>query len=448
MSPEEVVEAAIGEGEVAVALASSTVSQNFRLANNTVTTNGIETSTSCGLVAVEGEAVGVETADVQGRAGLLALARAAREAARTNPPAPDAMPLLSPEEAAAPEPVEVDSGWDLGGVVEPMRRAIEESRSRGEVLHGYVHGVTSHEALGSRTGVRLAAASRFASVSLTLKSSDLKRSAWCGRMAQDLEGIDVEAMYRGCRERLAWTQRQLSLEPGHYQVILEPSAVADMVVRLAWEMHARGADEERTVFASKSGSRVGEAMYASSITLTSDPRAPGMRVPDFVRVLGSSEYGSVFDNGLSAPQATWIEGGVQRELVCPRRWARDHGHPVRPDPENLRLAGAGATLEEMIAGTERALLVTSLWYIRDVDPATLLLTGLTRDGVFLVEKGKVVGAVNNFRFNESPVGVLSRTVEVGRAELALSREIGDLTFVEVPPLRVERFFMSSVSDAV
>jgi predicted Zn-dependent protease len=448
MSPEEVVEAAIGEGEVAVALASSTVSQNFRLANNTVTTNGIETSTSCGLVAVEGDAVGVETADVQGRAGLLALARAAREAARTNPPAPDAMPLLSPEEAAAPEPVEVDSGWDLGGVVEPMRRAIEESRSRGEVLYGYVHGVTSHEALGSRTGVRLAAASRFASVSLTLKSSDLKRSAWCGRMAEGLEGIDVEAMYRGCRERLAWTQRQLSLEPGHYQVILEPSAVADMVVRLAWEMHARGADEERTVFASKSGSRVGEAMYASSITLTSDPRAPGMRVPDFVRVLGSSEYGSVFDNGLSAPQATWIEGGVQRELVCPRRWARDHGHPVRPDPENLRLAGAGATLEEMIAGTERALLVTSLWYIRDVDPAALLLTGLTRDGVFLVEKGKVVGAVNNFRFNESPVGVLSRTVEVGRAELALSREIGDLTFVEVPPLRVERFFMSSVSDAV
>ncbi len=448
MSPEEVVEAAIGEGEVAVALVSSTVSQNFRLANNTVTTNGIETSTSCGLVAVEGDAVGVETADVQGRAGLLALARAAREAARTNPPAPDAMPLLSPEEAAAPAPVEVDSGWDLGGVVEPMRRAIEESRSRGEVLYGYVHGATSHEALGSRTGVRLAAASRFASVSLTLKSSDLKRSAWCGRMAEGLEGIDVGAMYRGCRERLAWTQRQLSLEPGHYQVILEPSAVADMVVRLAWEMHARGADEERTVFASKSGSRVGEAMYASSITLTSDPKAPGMRVPDFVRVLGSSEYGSVFDNGLPAPQATWIEGGVQRELVCPRRWARDHGHPVRPDPENLRLAGAGATLEEMIAGTERALLVTSLWYIRDVDPATLLLTGLTRDGVFLVEKGKVVGAVNNFRFNESPVGVLSRTVEVGRAELALSREIGDLTFVEVPPLRVERFFMSSVSDAV
>jgi predicted Zn-dependent protease len=92
--------------------------------------------------------------------------------------------------------------------------------------------------------------------------------------------------------------------------------------------------------------------------------------------------------------------------------------------------------------------VTSLWYIRDVDPSTLLLTGLTRDGVFLIERGEVVGAVNNFRFNESPVGVLQRTVEVGRTELALSREIGDEMFIEAPPIRVDGFFMSSVSDSV
>ncbi len=102
----------------------------------------------------------------------------------------------------------------------------------------------------------------------------------------------------------------------------------------------------------------------------------------------------------------------------------------------------------MIASTERALLVTSLWYIRDVDPATLLLTGLTRDGVFLIEHGEVVGAVNNFRFNESPVGVLQRTVEIGSSELAYSREIGDALFIKAPPIRVENFFMSSVSDAI
>jgi predicted Zn-dependent protease len=102
----------------------------------------------------------------------------------------------------------------------------------------------------------------------------------------------------------------------------------------------------------------------------------------------------------------------------------------------------------MIVSTKRALLIASLWYVRDVDPSTLLLTGLTRDGVFLIENGKVVGAVNNFRFNESPVGVLQRTTEIGRTEMALSREIGAAVFVEAPPLRVEGFFMSSVSDAI
>ncbi len=448
MNPEEVVESAISEGGAAVVLAATNRSQNFRLANNTVTTNGTEESTSCGVVAIEGDAVGVFTADVQDRRRLLELARAARGAAQSNPPAPDAVPLLNPGEAAPPRAVGMPPPADLSAAVEPLREALDECRRRDLRLYGYVHASGSMEVLGTRTGVRLQGVARYASISLTLKTPDLRRSAWTGRMAQELGAIDVEEMYRRLRERLAWTEHQVQLEPGHYQVILEPSAVADIVLRLAWEMHARGADEERTVFAAPGGTRVGELMYAPSINLESDPGERGMQVPDFVRVLSSSEFGSVFDNGLPAQRTAWIEGGVQRELICPRRWAGDHGHPVRADPENLRLRGTSATLEEMIAGTERALLVTSLWYIRDVDPSTLLLTGLTRDGVFLVERGQVVGAVNNFRFNESPVGVLARTQEVGRAELALSREIGDMTFIEVPPLRVDGFFMSSVSDAV
>jgi predicted Zn-dependent protease len=173
-----------------------------------------------------------------------------------------------------------------------------------------------------------------------------------------------------------------------------------------------------------------------------------MPVPGFVRAMASSEYSSIFDNGLTTGRTVWVDKGVQQELICPRRWAKDHHHPVRPDCENLRLRGSDTALEEMIVSTKRALLIASLWYVRDVDPSTLLLTGLTRDGVFLIENGKVVGAVNNFRFNESPVGVLQRTTEIGRTEMALSREIGAAVFVEAPPLRVEGFFMSSVSDAI
>jgi predicted Zn-dependent protease len=337
---------------------------------------------------------------------------------------------------------------DLEPILDSTLAVLERTRQDGLRCYSYAQAATAQEQLGTRTGVRLRGLRQAASLSLTLKTSDLARSVWTGATAQRLSQIDPQTMYRKARQRLTWTKRSVQLPAGHYQVILEPSATSDLVLRLLWEMHARGADEGRTVFTGPSGSRVGEAMYASSVTLESDPLAPNMAVPNFVRALGSSEYSSVFDNGLSTPATIWVDGGVQQELICPRRWAKDHGHPARPYVDNLRMRGTDTTVEQMVASTDRALLVTSLWYIRDVDPSTLLLTGLTRDGVFLIERGEVVGAVNNFRFNESPVGVLQRTVEVGRTELALSREIGDEMLIEAPPIRVDGFFMSSVSDAI
>ena len=451
MSLEELVLAGIEEGGAAVVLASRSRSINCRLANNTVTTNGREESISAGVVAIEQDRVNVQAADVQERDQVARLAAAAREAALHSPVAPDAMPLLSPAEAAGPDPAPAprdEGSFPLEPVLGPLREALEASRGQGLQLYGYAQLSEEEERLGSRTGVGLTGHRRAASLTLTLKTSDLKRSVWAGGLATGMEQLDVAGMYQGLRERLSWTKRQIQLDPGHYEVILQPSATADLLIRLAWEMQARGADEERTVFAGKGSTRVGERMYAPEVTIESDPRDPRMPVPGFVRSLSSSEYGSVFDNGLAVGPTTWVDRGVQQDLICPRRWAQDHSHPVRPDVENLRMRGTQTTLEEMFATTQRALLVTSLWYIRDVDPSTLLLTGLTRDGVFLIEHGLVKGAVNNFRFNESPVGVLQRTTEIGRAELALSREVGDSVFVEAPPLRVEGFFMSSVSDAV
>ncbi len=451
MNLEEIVATGIEEGGAAVVLASHARSINCRLANNTVTTNGREESISAGVVSIEADRVGVQEADVQEAQQVLRLARAARERALVSPQAPDAMPLLTPSEAAAPEsaaPRLDDGPFPLEPVLRSLQRAVEESRRDGLQLYGYAQLSERAEELGTRTGVRLHGLRTAASLTLTLKTADLKRSVWAGGLATGTAGLEVAGMYQGLRERLSWTERQLQLDPGHYEVILQSSAAADMLLRLAWEMQARGADEERTVFAGRGGTRVGERMYAPEVTIESDPQDPGMRVPGFVRSLRSSEYSSVFDNGLPVGRTTWVDRGVQQDLTCPRRWALDHGHPVRPDAENLRMRGTQTTLEEMIAATDRALLITSFWYIRDVDPSTLLLTGLTRDGVFLIEHGKVVGAVNNFRFNESPVGVLRRTTQIGRAEPALSREVGDSVFIEAPPIRVEGFFMSSVSDAI
>jgi predicted Zn-dependent protease len=195
---------------------------------------------------------------------------------------------------------------------------------------------------------------------------------------------------------------------------------------------------------------VGEQLTEVGVTLRSDPTAPRLGCAPFVVAHESSGALSVFDNGLALDPTTWIDGGVLTSLVGTRASSQLTALPVTPYVDNLIMDGApgGRDLDGMVAATDRALLLTCLWYIREVDPRTLLLTGLTRDGVYLVEKGEVVGAVNNFRFNESPVDLLGRIAEIGASVRTLPREWTDyFTRTAMPPLRVEGFNMSSVSQA-
>ncbi len=198
------------------------------------------------------------------------------------------------------------------------------------------------------------------------------------------------------------------------------------------------------------GTRVGDRLSALPLTLRSDPHAPGLESAPFVLAHSSGGDTSVFDNGLPLTATDWIREGTLERLTTTRHSAALTGRPVAPAIDNLVLdGGTDRSLEEMVAGTERGLLLTCLWYIREVDPATLLLTGLTRDGVYLVENGEVTGEVNNFRFNESPVDLLGRATEAGRTERTLPREWGDwFTRAAMPPLRVPDFNMSSVSQGV
>jgi predicted Zn-dependent protease len=216
-------------------------------------------------------------------------------------------------------------------------------------------------------------------------------------------------------------------------------------------MAARDADEGRSVFAKPGGgNRVGERLAQLPLTLRSDPSAPGLEAAAFQAVGASSATASVFDNGMATPAVDWISGGVLANLIRPRAWALKTTAPATAAVDNLILEDptASASPEEMLAATERGLLLTTLWYIREVDPQTLLLTGLTRDGVFLVEGGEVTGAVNNFRFNESPVDLLGRAVQASRTERTLPREWNDwFTRTAMPALRVPDFNMSSVSPA-
>jgi predicted Zn-dependent protease len=305
--------------------------------------------------------------------------------------------------------------------------------------------------LGTSTGLRLRHDQPTGRVELNGKTADFGRSVWAGQGTRDFRDVSVTDLAADVERKLRWSQRRVDLPAGRYETLLPPSAVADLMIYLYWTMEARDADEGRNVFAKKGGgNRIGERLAALPLTLRSDPCAPGLQAAPFLTVSGSSGSASVFDNGMATPAVQWIQDGVLTNLVRPRAWAVKTTAPAVGAVDNLLLEDpmASATGEEMVAATDRGLLLTTLWYIREVDPQTLLLTGLTRDGVFLVENGEVTGAVNNFRFNESPVDLLARASEAGRTERTLPREWNDwFTRAAMPMLRVPDFNMSSVSPA-
>jgi predicted Zn-dependent protease len=324
------------------------------------------------------------------------------------------------------------------------------------MLFGFAEHQLRSTYLGSSTGLRLRHDQPTGRLELNAKSPDFARSAWHGQPAAVFADVDLPALDAQLGQRLEWARRRVELPAGRYETLLPPTAVADLMIDLYWSAGARDAHEGQTVFSKPGGgTRVGDSLAELPVTLRSDPHAPGLACAPFVVAYASSSMQSVFDNGLALAPTSWIANGQLSALMQTRYSATLTGLAATPAIDNLILEGPPSpsgtplpSLSEMAAATGRGLLLTTLWYIREVDPQTLLLTGLTRDGVYLVEGGEVVGAVNNFRFNESPVDLLRRTTEVGATELTLSREWADyFTRTAMPPLRIPDFNMSSVSQA-
>ncbi len=431
-----------------------------RFANNTTTTNGTRRDRRVTVIAARqvpgGIAVGV--ARRGGDVDVAALVRAAEQDASASPSADDMSPLVAPGDPVLARSADrFDSPPDhtdlsvLSGVLSGLSGAFGRARADSYVLAGFAEHRRATTYLGTSTGLRLAHSQPEGSLQLVARSVDGSASTWVGAGTPDFTDVSIDEIETRLRLRLAWSSPRFERPAGRYEVILPPEAVSDLMCSIAWEVGGRDAEDGQTVFSKPGGgTRVGEILASLPFSLRSDPAEPGLECMPFVAAGSSSADTSVFDNGLPLGRTEWLSGGRLNRL----RYHRAGAARSSVEPAGfignlvLEVPGASGTVDELVARTEHGVLLTCLWYIRAVDPATMLLTGLTRDGVYVVEDGRVVGTVNNFRFNESPVDLLGRATEAGASVRAFGREFGEyLNRTRMPTLRIPDFNMSSVSQA-
>lgn len=452
--PAELAERALAAANgPCVVLVAATSEANLRWASSTLTTNGLTEGHDVTVIAVHGgDRAGIISRSGVGVEDIAELTAKAEAAARLASPSQDAAELVAGPAADdfGDGPAQV-SAADLDGLASALGAALDAARSSDQELFGYAEQGVQTTYLATSTGVRARHAQPSATVQLNGKSHGRSRSAWAGSAGLTLDHVDVPALAREVSERLHWQARRVAVPAGRHDVMLPPAAVADLMTYAYWSADARSAHEGRSVFGRRGGgARVGDRLSGRPVTLRSDPCLPGLECTGLVMTAGSSDLASVFDNGLPVPATNWVQDGVLRALPTTRYTAALAGLADTPGADNLELVidGAAGSTMDLVADLQDGLLLTCLWYIREVDPQTLLLTGLTRDGVYKVEDGEVVGAVTNFRFNDSPVDLLDRIEAAGASVPCLAREFGEyFPRTSMPPLRVSGFNFSSVSQA-
>jgi len=459
LTPQQLVEHALSTSTAddCIAIVEASSSANLRWANNTLTTNGAMRDLTVSVVSFVRRPDGVATGSVSRSANTVEqvddIVAAADAAARAADRAEDANDLVIGTAAADWDDEPETTGIHVYDAFAPaLGEAFGRATSAGRVLYGFVDHEVVTTYVGSTTGLRRRHVQPTGHYGCTGKTADLRESAWVGGATRDFADVDALELADQVGQRLDWGRRRVNLLAGRYDTVLPPTALADLMIYANWELGARVAHEGQTVYSRRGGgTRVGEQLARPEVQLTSDPSYPGLGCLPFVLAADSSNETSVFDNGLDLEPTAWVRDGRLEALHQTRHTAGLTGLDVTPGIDNLALEVSGATdsIEDLVAGVDRGLLLTCLWYIRQVDPQTLLLTGLTRDGVYLVEGGEITASVNNFRFNESPVDLLSRYSAASATVPTFSREWGDyFSRTAMPALRIPDFNMSSVSQAM
>jgi predicted Zn-dependent protease len=425
---------------------------NTRFAGGEITTSGGTTDQTVTVTSTIGRRRASATTNVLDDAGLRRAVELAERLARLAPEDPELMPELGPQEYAS-----VDAFSPATAELSPEARAlaVERTIAAARAEAGGTSGVDAASlfvagfldvnagaarAVATSRGLFAYHADTGVDLSATVRTPDGTGSGWATTGARAWSDIDPAAIGRRAARKAIASRNPQAIEPGNYTVVLEPGAVAELIPLLAAALNARNADEGRSPFSKPGGgNRIGEKIVDERVTLLSDPGDPHL-------------LARPFDNeGQPVERTVWIENGVLKGLSYSRFWAQKQG--VRASGAGgfgfgggggsggLKMLGGTKSVDELVAGTERGILITRLWYIRSLDQRTILNTGLTRDGTFLIERGRIVRPLKNFRWNESPLFMLNKLDELGAAERVSAGTV-------VPSMRVRDFTFTSLSDAV
>lgn len=428
---------------------------NLRWARSTLTTNGViqlRRVTVIVFVAKDGSmASGLVTRTNVNESDIDSLISEATAAAKSADAAEDFAPLAKDVAFGNWSSPHTPTGPDVFSKFAPeLGDMLRRSQSDSIELFGYAEHTHQTLWVGSKGGMHLHRQTPAGRVEMTGKSHDRSRSTWDGVATHNFTNVSVATIDQNIRQRLEWQERRIDLPAGRYDTILPSGSVADIYTYMMWVAGARDAFEGQSVFSKPGGgTRVGEKLANVGLQLFSDPFHPTLAGSPFVSAAASSPLTSVFDNGQRKGRVDWIKDGVLQSLLQTRASSKLTSLAYTPIGDNLIMSvdGGIGSLEDLVTKVDDGLLLTTLWYIRMVDPNTLLLTGLTRDGAYYVKDGEVQGATSNFRWNDSPVSMLSRILHAGSAQWTQPREwADDVTNMFIPPLVIKNFNMSTVSQ--
>jgi predicted Zn-dependent protease len=408
-----------------------------RFANNAVTTNGSYDRLEVYVELFKGKKRGIANGNQLHKEGIREIVEKADALANVAPENPEAMPLLGAQSYPSVPNLYHRSTAECPPArkIDAIIHVVEKAKKNKLEAAGFFETTAGFSAYCNSQGLYYYFPSTRCYFSNTLRGR-AGGSGWAAADEENVDRLPVGSLGERAVRKALLSRAPRPLPAGKYTVILEPAAVADMVWYLLYNFTAREADEGRSCMSLADGkNRLGEKMVSPLVNLFSDP------------ALAEVPVVPTGDDGLPQKRTAWIENGMIRNLIYTRFWAEKQGRAPVSFPSNIAMAGEDRnTLDDLIRATKKGVLISRFWYIRDLNPMILLLTGLTRDGTFLIENGKIRHPVNNFRFNESPINLLRNVEMMSRPQRAVGGETGQSALV--PGLKVREFNFSSISDAV